>query len=135
MTVKWRPETGDKAVDLRSTGRSFEPDRCGETVTVYRITQTMVITSDGERYSRTHLKPISEGRYSPRQLVRADDDRVLCVRGRRLLAQVASVARNLADLDCKDPADISAALAQIVMAADTARREYADLLAGKKMED
>lgn len=125
----WQPKEGDPAAELLSTARPYDSDRVGEPVTVHRVTQTLVITSDGEKYSRNHLTPVSEGRYSNRQLVRANDDRVLCVRGRTLLAGVARVARNLADLDRRDPADITAALAQLVVTADDARRKYAALLA------
>jgi hypothetical protein len=131
MAGQWQPRTGDNVVDLRSTGRIHDVDRCGPVVQVKTITQTLVITTDGERYSRSYLKPTSEGRYSSRQLVRADDDRVLCVRGRQVLRDVANMAQNLADLPRKDPADIVGALTAIVTTADKARRNYAALLAGE----
>lgn len=129
--ARWEPREGEAVVDLRSTGRMHEPDRCGEVVTVKRVTDTLVITSDGEKYNRRHLTPHSEGRYSPRRLVSARDDRVLCVRGRKLLAEVARVAANLAAIDRRDPADIAGALAALTRQADEARRAYADVLAGK----
>jgi hypothetical protein len=134
MAAKWEPREGEDVVDLRSTGKTYDVDRCGPVVQVKTITQTLVITTDGEKYNRLFLTPVSEGRYSSRQLVRASDDRVLCVQGRLTLEAVARVARNLADLPRTDPADITAALARVVNVADQARRSYADLLAGKTTE-
>ncbi len=124
----WQPRVGDDVVDLRSTGRAHDVDRCGPVVQVKTITETLVITTDGEKYSRNYLRPISEGRYSARQLVPARDDRVLCLRGRWHLDQVARVTRNLADLPRTDPADIIAAMNQIITVASEARRDYLGML-------
>lgn len=132
MSPTWTPREGEDVVDLRVNGRpNGVPDKCGPVVQVKTITQTLVITTDGEKYSRNYLKPINEGRYSARQLVRADDDRVLCVQGQASLEKVARVARNLADLPHTDPMDILAAFARLVITAGDARTEYARLLASK----
>lgn len=132
MAREWTPAVGDEVVDLFVNGRpNGVPNRCGPVVQIKTITQNLVFTTEGERYSRSHMKPVSEGRYSARELVRADDDRVLCVRGREVLASVARVAGNLADLPRTDPADITAALARLVVVADDGRRRYAAILAGK----
>jgi hypothetical protein len=129
MVAKWEPREGEDVVDLRVNGRpNGVPDQCGPVVQVKTVTRTLVITSDGEKYSRNYLRPISEGRYSARQLVRATDDRVLCVRGRAVLDEMARTARNLADLPRTDPMDIMAALARLVAAAGDARSEYANSL-------
>lgn len=127
----WTPRRGDLCVDLRSSGNSWDPDRCGEEVTVKTVTETLVITSDGERYSRAHLTPISEGRYSSRKLVPAGDDRVLCVRGRTALRQVAQLANNLVGIDHKDPMAYVGALAEISRAAVEARADFLKTTAQK----
>jgi hypothetical protein len=121
-------------VDLRVANRMHQIDQCGPVVQIKAILPTLIITADGERYSRSHMKPASEGRYSARELVRADDDRVLCVRGRQHLTDVARVAANLADLPRTDPMDIVAALTRIVAFANEARKEYAAVLAGQPEE-
>lgn len=128
MTTANFPQVGDRAVDLRKAKYSYDRDRCGATVTVSRITQTMVMTSDGERYNRERLHPVSEGRYSDRVLVPFGDPRVLVVLGRGHLAEVARLADNITKLDHKAPEDILAGLARIVMAASEARRQVVEIM-------
>jgi hypothetical protein len=126
-SASWSPQVGAECVDLRSGGPT-RAGMCGEVVTVKTVTDTIVVTSDGERYSRVHLAPISEGRHSDRRLVPAHDDRVLCVHGRRMLRDVAQLAANLSAIDRRDPADIVAALAQIATAATGARGRLLGLM-------
>jgi hypothetical protein len=124
------PQAGDLAVDLRTNGRANgRPDQVGQTVTVKNVLTTIVITSDGERYNRSTLKPITEGRYSGRQLVPASDNRVLVVRARSQLSEVAATAGNLAELDHRKPEDVVTALARISRAAYEAHRAVIDLMA------
>lgn len=113
MASNW-PQVGDDAIELRHAHGSATHDRIGVPVTIKKITQTMVVTSNGERYNRDTLKPISEGRYSARTLVQPHDDRVLCVRGRESLEGLARLTSNLAKLEHTAPAEIFAALAQVV---------------------
>jgi hypothetical protein len=120
----WEPQVGDDAIELRHSGKVHEADRVSVPVTVQRVTATMVVTSDGERYSRATLKPISEGRYSARTLVPVTDDRVLCVRGREALAELARLTDNLARLDRANPIDFMGAFAQIQGAAEAARKAH-----------
>ncbi len=129
MAGQWEPQVGDLAVDLHRTGKVYDADRIGQTVTVKRVTETLVITSDGERYNRRHLVPVGHDRYAARKLVPANDDRVLCVRGRTHVAELARVVDNLARIDRKDPADHLAALAQIGAAAREAYAAFARELA------
>ena len=132
MPAKWEPAVGDDVVDLFVNGRpNGAPNRCGPVVQIKTITENLVITTEGEKYSRQHLTPLREGRYSARQLVRADDDRVLCVQGRIELDGVARTARNLADFPQTQPEDILSALTRLVRVADEARRSYASRLAGR----
>jgi hypothetical protein len=123
------PQKGDLAVDLRKAKYSYDKDRCGGTLTVTRITATLVITSDGERYNRERLHPVREGRYSDRELVPATHPRVLVIRGREHLTALAETTRNLAALDFGKPEDIVAALSQIGLAATVSRRAVIDLMA------
>lgn len=122
------PQVGDIATDLRRTGKVHEQDRCGSTVTVNRITETLVMTSDGERYNRAGLYPVSEGRHSPRRLVPASDPRVIVVKGREHLRVLARTTENLAKLDHKTPEDVIAAFAQIVLAAGVSRHAVIELM-------
>lgn len=122
------PQIGDVAVDLRHSGKVGSQDRCGETVTVKRITQTMVITSNGEKYNRERLHPIHEGQYSDRELVPANDPRVLIIKGRQHLTTLADVARNLAEYDHRTPDDIVTALTQLVRAAMDSRTAVLGLI-------
>jgi hypothetical protein len=135
MAGKWEPKVGDDVVDYRTAARMHDRDVCGPVVQIKTITTNLIITTEGEKYSREHLTPASEGRYSSRRLVPARDDRVLCVKGRNALEHIARYARNLADLPRTDPADITAALASLVTVSDGARRGYAELLAGKDAGD
>lgn len=129
MTTANFPQVGDRAVDLRTNGRpNGRPDRAGDVVTVKAITASMVLTSDGERYNRASLKPVSEGRYSDRQLVPPSDLRVLVVRGRAHLVEVARLADNISKLDHDAPEDILAGLARIIMAASDARRQVVEIM-------
>jgi hypothetical protein len=124
------PQKGDSAVDLRTNGRAGgPPDRVSADLTVERVTATLVITSDGERYNRERLHPVSEGRYSDRELTRPTDPRVLAIRARLLLAGVAQRAERLNALEHKDAVEVMGALATIIREADRARQEVATLLA------
>ncbi len=131
---EWEPQVGSDAVELRHSGKVHEPDRAGEAVQVKRVTQTLVITSDGARYSRAYLRPVSEGRYSDRSLVAATDDRVLCVRGRELLAEVARTATNLAGVERSKPEDVAAALAQLAAAGRDAYARFGQAMAAASRE-
>lgn len=125
------PRVGDLAVDFYE-GNAGRRDLCGENVTVTRITATMVITSDGERYragGRT-LYPVNHGRYSDRQLLPADDVRVLIVRGRDQLAAIARLTDNLSRLDHSTPESVLTALSQIIVTATGARKAVVQLLGG-----
>lgn len=125
---RW-PQLGDEATEFRAGARSWEQDSVGPTVRIRQITQTLIITSDGGRYNREGLFPLNEGRQSARRLVPATDDRVLCVLGRRSLAEVARQVENLSRLERKDPMEIVAAFAQIISAAADARRDFISLTA------
>lgn len=123
------PQVGDLAVDLWTNGRpNGKPDRAGDVVTVKDVLTTLVITSDGERYARIGLHPISEGRYSARKLVPATDPRVLVVRGRDHLTEMARLTDNLAKLDYKTPEDVVAALMRIVAATMASRNALIGLM-------
>lgn len=115
------PQKGDAAVDYRHARGMVIRERVGEDVTVSNITQTMVITSDGERYNRGTLKPVSEGRYSDRELVPACDPRVLAVRARTELAEVARQVTNLAAIEHKTAEDVAGALSAVMVAAAASR--------------
>jgi hypothetical protein len=125
MMGTWIPQKGDAVVDLRLGSIT---GRVGLTVTVERVTASLVVTSDGERYHLNTLRPVSEGSGSARQLVRATDDRVLIVRGHERLAAVARTADNLAKIDHQRPEDVLSAFAQIIMAASVARHAFAELM-------
>lgn len=124
----WEPREGDAAIELRHSGKTYEPDRISVPVTVHRVTATMVVTSDGERYNRATLKPVSEGRYSARTLVQPHDDRVLCVQGREVLTVLARTTGNLADVERTDPADVFAAVSQVATTASRAVIHYRALM-------
>lgn len=120
---------GDAVVELRRAVRVGQQDEVGQPLTVAGVTQTLVIASNGERYRRSDLKPISEGRLSDRVLVPAGDDRVLIARGREKLRGLAATATNLVGVDYAAPADVMAALAQVVVAAQMRRKELGLLMA------
>lgn len=101
----WEPRQGGACVELTlGTGGSFggKFDVAHAETTVLRITDTMVITSGGDRYNRETLQPIEEGRYSARVLTAPWDERVLCARGRAALGSLAWQAGNLRDIDRRD---------------------------------
>jgi hypothetical protein len=129
MTTANFPQVGDQAVDLRLAKRSYELNQCGDVVTVKAVMTTIVLTSDGERYNRASLKPVTEGRFSNRELVPFSDVRVLVVQARERLAEVATLADNLAKLpEHRTPEDILAGLARIIMAASEARRQVVEIM-------
>jgi hypothetical protein len=128
LANRW-PQRGDAAVEFRAAGRTWEADSIGTPTTIKTITTTLVITSDGARYNRDGLFPVSEGRQSARRLVPPADERVLCVQGRARLRELARQVANLADLERKDPMDIVAAFAQIIAATGQARSEFISLTA------
>lgn len=124
----WIPRPGDLAVELRKG--TFDRDRTSDTVTVEKVTVSLVITSDGVRYHLRTLKPVSEGPTSPRELRPADDRRVLTVRARDQLAALAKTVDSLNRLDHRSPEEVVAALAQISAGAAISRNEVLDLIAG-----
>jgi hypothetical protein len=128
MATTWEPQVGDDAIELRHSHGSTSHDRIGEPVKVHRITDTIVVTSDGERYGRAWLAPLSEGPYSSRRLVQPHDDRVLCVKGREVLAVLARTTDNLAKVERTDPADVFAALSQVAATASRAVASYRALM-------
>lgn len=118
------PQAGDACVDLRSAARSWDRDAIGGETTVKTVTQTLVITATGAKYHRSTLTPVNEGPHSARHLVRPTDDRVLCVRGRLMLADIASRVENLANLHHKDPAEYISAFAQVIAEGAEARKDF-----------
>jgi GTPase SAR1 family protein len=121
------PQVGDPAVELRWA--MYGQDSCGKTTTVTRVTDTLVITSDGRRYNRKYLQRIGEFACSDRILVPATDPRVLAIKGREHLTALARTADNLARLDHKTPEDVVAALAQLIVAAGVSRNAVIALMA------
>jgi hypothetical protein len=99
-----------------------------ETTHVLRTTQTLVITTDGEKYNRQRLYPIKGGRYSSKSLRSAHDPEVLAVRARDHLRGVARLAENLSRLDRRTAEDYVGALAQVVAKADESRKAVIDLM-------
>lgn len=128
MATTWEPQVGDDAIELRHSTRIHQLDGLSAPVVIRQITETIVVTSDGERYSRKSLTPISEGRYSDRTLVQPHDDRVLCVQGREVLAVLARTTDNLAKVERTDPADVFAALSQVAATASRAVAGYRALM-------
>ena len=128
LANRW-PQVGDAAVELYRAKRAGEADRASAPVTVRDITATLVITSDGEKYNRDRLFPVTEGRYSARVLLSTGDAQVLIAQGRALLRSVAQSTDNLAALDRRTPEDCVGALAAIITAAHNARAELLKLMA------
>jgi hypothetical protein len=117
--VRW-PQLGDSGVDFFAAQQSYQRDRVGSVVTVRTVSETLIITSDGERYNRAGLFPAAQGKYSGRRLVPAGDPRVLAARGRDQLIEVARVVSNLAQIDHRTPEDVVAALARAQVVAHDA---------------
>ncbi len=128
MTERKWPHRDAPAVELRISSRHSEPDRVGGPVVITDVTPTLVITSDGERYNRASLRPIREGRTSPRVLVPPTDNRVLCVEARKMLAELARVADNQAALGFTDPETYVGSLARMVVLSTDAHRRLLALL-------
>lgn len=126
VIVKWDPQKGDPCVEVWD--RSFAGPTIAATTTVHQLTQTLVVTADGEKYNRQGLYPIRGGRYSDKQLRSAHDPKVLAIRARDHLREVARYADNLAKLDRRTPEDYMAALAQIIVKADDSRRAVTALM-------
>jgi len=125
---RW-PQKGDRAVDLRLSQSPIGRDAVGPEVTIVNITQTMVVTSDGERYNRTSLRPLAGGPHSPRVLVPLHDRRALTARARTELAAAAGVVTNLTRVEHRTPEQVYAALTQAIVAVDNARRQVVRLMA------
>lgn len=118
------PRKGDSCVDLRVAARSWDSDSIGPEMTVHAVTTTVVITNTGAKYHRAGLTPINEGPQSARRLVSSTDPRVLCIRGRRLMADLANRVENLSRMTRTDPADVIGDFSKIITAVAEARGEY-----------
>jgi hypothetical protein len=125
MTV-WKPAKDDLVVDLR---RSSKPagDRIGETLTVVRVEDRTVVTSDFRRYDRKELYPISEGPHSPRRLVSVDDPRVMLVRGMEHLRAIARTAENLSRLDHRSLDQVLESIEALASRAQASHRALGEL--------
>jgi hypothetical protein len=126
MASQWIPQVGDLAVDLRVG--TFERDRLGKAITVTKVTPSLVTTSDGERYNRFSLRPVTQPT-SARELASVTDVRVLTARGREHLSGVAETARNLSTVPLRRPDEALVALEQIIMAAKVAHHAVSELMA------
>lgn len=105
------------------------PPVLGDTVHIERVTETLILTSDGGRYSRKHLHPVAWKGWRPRlQLRSAYDDTVMVIRAQQHLAEIGKRAENLAKLDRKVTTDVLADLALIERAAHDARKAVIDLM-------
>jgi hypothetical protein len=124
--MKWEPKVGDPCVELwkRSHGTPY----VSAMTTVHRLTSTLVVTADGEKYNRQGLYPIKGGRYSSKSLRSAHDPEVLAARAHDHLLGVARLAENLSLLDRRTAEDYVGALAQIIAKADESRRAVVDLM-------
>jgi hypothetical protein len=122
----WDPQVGDFAVDLKV--RTFERDRLGRIVTVRQVTPTLVVTSDGERYNRKTMRPVTQP-ISARELASPTDVRVLTAQSREHLSGVAETARNLSIVPLRQPYEALLALEQIIMAAKIAHGAVSELMA------
>lgn len=122
----WTPQVGDLAVDLRVG--TFARDRVGETVTVETVTPTLVVTSNGYRYSRQTLRPVVQPT-SARELASVTDVRVLTARAREHLSGVATTAINLSTIGHRRPDEVLVALEQIIVAARVAHGAVSALMA------
>jgi hypothetical protein len=125
---QWIPQKGDLAVDLRVGEFTFAKDQVGETVTVTKVTPSLVTTSDGERYNRFSLRPVTQPT-SARELASVTDVRVLTARAHDHLAAVANTARNLSTVPLRRPDEVLIALEQIIMAAKVAHHAVSTLVA------
>jgi hypothetical protein len=125
MASQWIPQVGDLAIDLRVG--TFAKDRLGKTVTVTKVTPSLVTTSDGERYNRFSLRPVTQPS-SARELASVTDVRVLTVQGCGHLSEVAEVARNLSTIGHRRPDEVLVALEQIIMAAKVAHGAVSALM-------
>lgn len=124
--TKWEPRKGDPCVAV--TERRVVDDTIGALTTVYRITDTLVITADGERYRRGELYPIKGGRYSPTALRSVHDPIVVAIRARYMLTQVVRHAENLRRTNPRTTEDVVGMLAQIIADASEARQAVLDLM-------
>jgi hypothetical protein len=135
VSAVWLPQVGDDVVDLRQGSKAWDNDRAGSVVQVKTVTTSLVLTSDGEKYRAGGLYPIGEGLYSSRRLVAANDPRVLCIRGRDMIAEIARLADNLSKLDRKDPAEVSAALAQLAAKSGTVYQQFGRMMADASRQE
>jgi hypothetical protein len=122
----WIPKVDELAVELRHG--TFAATQAGRTVTVTRVTPSLIVTDDGERYNRFSHRPYSEGPSSNRELVSASDPRVLVARGHALIGAVAQTAENLAKLDHRSVEDVMAALSEILMSTSVARQSVTQMM-------
>ena len=126
MKTKWEPRKGDPCVAV--TERQFADDTISPLTTVHRITDTLVVTADGERYRRGELYPIKGGRYSPTVLRSVHDPIVIAIRARSLLTQVVRHAENLRQTNPRTAEDVVGLLAQIVADASETRQAVLGLM-------
>jgi hypothetical protein len=118
------PQVGDPCIDLRVASRPWQFDSVSSETTVKAITQTLVITSTGDRYHRSTMTPVSEGSGSARRLVHPSDPRVLCARGHVALVALARQIDNMASVHRTDPFDYAGAFAQVISSAAMARTDF-----------
>jgi hypothetical protein len=128
LANRW-PQVGDLAVDLTISHGRGQHDRASRTKHIRDVTDTLVITADGAKYNRESLTPLGQGSGSARRLVPPGDARVLAARGREHLAELASLAANLSDLNYRMPEEVIAALARVITTAHESRVALAALMA------
>lgn len=93
------------------------PPRVGVTTHIVNVTDRLIVTADGGRYSRTTLWP-TNGRNLRRTLHSADDPIVVVARIREHVTALARMASNLAMLEWTKPEQVVTALDQIREAAN-----------------
>lgn len=100
----------------------------GAVTEIGRITDTLIITCDGGRYSRQTLRPAG-GRGPRTTLHSAHSDEAVTARALQHLVAVSRQAGNLAALEHKTPENVCAALAQLSRAVSDSHSAIRDLMA------
>jgi hypothetical protein len=109
-----------KGAPVRAYAPQDGPDHAGELTTIKRITASLVITDDGQRWNREQLHPSHLPSFTSIRLVSARDPRVLVALAQRKIRDIEQQARNLTRLERKTPEQVAEDLLILARAAHDA---------------
>jgi hypothetical protein len=118
---------GDKVITVRTLEWPHR-NLLGVPTTVQKVTPTLIITADGQRWNRADRWPVIHGRNSRTRILSVHDDEVVFLRAQARLGELAQRADNLYRLNSRGPADAADRLAMLALDAARFEREIYTLM-------